>query len=140
VEMGEGFRDSTMVRSGEVDFGSGIGNGFRFLRGTECCWGDISISSALRFVSSADPVRSIETRRGGAFARSSVMATAAIMAMRSCASVSSAGLQEAGDSVDTAALVSSGCCCWWCWERGELKAGTVAPEGGTSGGSSESLG
>jgi hypothetical protein len=111
-----------MVRSGEVDMGSGINNVFLFLRGTECS-GDIS--SALRLASSADSVSPIETRRGGAFPSSSVMATAAMMAMRSCSSTSSVGLQEV-DSIDTA-LDSS------VRKRGERKAGTVAPRGGTSG-------
>jgi hypothetical protein len=120
-----------MVRSGEVNLGCGRKNVFRFLRGIECSehMSSADISSVLRLVSSADS--DIETRRGGAFANSSVMATAAMMAMRSCPNDSSACWQET-DSVDTS-LDSS------IRERGELKAGTVVPEGDTSG-SSESLG
>jgi hypothetical protein len=131
VETGEGFRDSIMVRSGEVDLGCGKKNAFRFLRGIECSGNGSSadISSALRLVSSADS--DIETRRGGAFASSSVMATAAMIAMRSCPNDSSACLQGT-DSVATALDSLAR-------ERGELKAGTVVPEGDTSG-SSESLG
>ena len=128
METGEGFRDSTLVSCGEVDLGCGKSTVFRFLRGTERS-GDIS--SALRLISSADSVCPIETRRGGAFPSSSVMATAAMMAMRSCSGASSACLQEA-DCVDTA-LDSS------FREWGELKTGTVVPGGDTSG-SSESLG
>jgi hypothetical protein len=62
------------------------------------------------------------------------MATAAMMAMRSCSGASSAASLKEADSIDTALDSSAR-------EWGELKVGTtvVAPEGDTSG-SSESLG